>query len=63
LRRDYSIKREPTSDHGEQEFFRPVAFRTLLTDGLALSENSPLISNQESIVKGYLEDVLKSKTD
>ena len=42
---------------------RPVAFRPTLTDGLALSENSTFISNQESLVKRYLKDVLKSETD
>jgi hypothetical protein len=32
-----------------------VAFRPTLTDGLALSENNTLISNQENLVKRYLK--------
>jgi hypothetical protein len=42
---------------------RPVAFRPTLKDGLAFSENNTLISNQGSLVKRYLKDVLKSETD
>jgi hypothetical protein len=39
----------------------PVAFRPTLTGGLALSESNTLISDQKSLVKRYLKDVLKNK--
>jgi hypothetical protein len=42
---------------------RPVAFPPTFAGGLALSESTTLISNQESIVKRYLKDVLEIEKD